>query len=185
MIDVAREAKVGKGTLYEYFASKQDLFSALVVTTMRDFIETVSRKTVSADPERAMRDTIDFSIQVALVENLDLYRLFYDFWGVSPATRRTTRERLRETVSVFREFVTTMVRRGQASGVFRPEVDAMQFAYALSAAIDGLSLQLIILGDHIDLREYSAQLQQVLLGGLTSPGALGGASILKEEGNEN
>ena len=83
MIDVAVDAKVGKGTLYEYFSSKEDLFSTLVLVDMRDALETLGQRTLAEDPRQALRNIIAYSVEVALVENLDLYRLFYDFWGVS------------------------------------------------------------------------------------------------------
>ena len=90
MIDVAVDAKVGKGTLYEYFSSKEDLFSTLVLVVMRDALETLGQRTLGEDPRQALRNIIAYTVEVALVENLDLYRLFYDFWGVSPSTRRST-----------------------------------------------------------------------------------------------
>jgi len=173
MIDVAVDAKVGKGTLYEYFSSKEDLFSTLVLVVMRDALETLGQRALGADPAQAMRNTIAYAVEVALVENLDLYRLFYDFWGVSPSVRRSTQERLREVSAGFYEFVVDTVRAGQAAGVFRHEVDAVQFSRAFSAAIDGLSLQLVILGEEIDLAAYTAHLQDIFLGGLASSGPPG------------
>ena len=180
MIDVAVDAKVGKGTLYEYFASKEELFSTLVLVVMRDALETLGQNATGDDPREAMRSIIEYSVQVALVENLDLYRLFYDFWGVSPSTRRSTQERMREVAKSFRELVVETVRKGQEAGCFRPEIDAVQFGHAFGAAIDGVSLQLVILGEKLDLTAYASHLQDVFLGGLTAPGSLGGASILTE-----
>ena len=180
MIDIAGKAKVGKGTLYEYFPSKVDLFTTLVLVTMREALETLADTTVSEEPEQALADTIRYLVEVALVENLDLYRLFYDFWGVSAAQRLEVQRRLREVSSSFREFLAGLVRRGQRSGVFRGEVDPDQFARALSAAVDGLSLQLVILGDKINLSDYAGHLQELFLAGLAAGGALGGASIIRE-----
>jgi len=181
MSDVAHRAHVGKGTLYEHFGSKEDLFQTLVIATMRESLDALTRRTVAQDPEQTLRETIHFAIEVGLVENLDLYRLFYDFWGVASSHRGEAQRRLREVAAPFREFVIRTVRQGQALGVFRAEVDPLQFARALTAAIDGLSLQLVILGEQIDLKSYTAHLQDMFLGGLNTEGVLGGASILKEQ----
>ena len=180
MIDVAVDAKVGKGTLYEYFSSKEDLFSTLVLVVMRDALETLGQRTLAEDPRQALRNIIAYSVEVALVENLDLYRLFYDFWGVSPSMRRGTQQRMREVSTSFREFVVGTVRKGQRAGVFRPEVDAEQFGHSFGAAIDGLSLQLVILGEKIDLAAYAEHLQDLFLEGLTAQDSLGGASVLRD-----
>jgi TetR/AcrR family fatty acid metabolism transcriptional regulator len=181
MSDIAAEASVGKGTLYAHFSSKEDLFSTLVLVIMRDSLETLGRKTPSPDPVETLRTTIAFMVKVALEESLDLYHLFFDFWGVSPSTRRPAQKQLKEVVSSFRGFIADTVRRGQDIGAFRAEVDPEQHARALCAAVDGLSLQLVILGDDVDLDHYASHLQQLFLGGLMTEGALGGASILREE----
>ena len=180
MIDVAAEAKVGKGTLYEHFSSKEELFSDLVLAVMRESLETLQRSTAWEDPERSLAETVTFMVQVALVDNLDLYSLFYDFWGVSPRTRRTAQERIREVAATFRSLVSDAVRRGQRAGVFRSGIDPDQFAHALCAAVDGLSLQLVIAGESIDLDHYAKHLRELFLGGISISGTLDGASVIKE-----
>lgn len=180
MIDIAAEAKVGKGTLYQYFSSKEELLASLVLAVMTESLETLQSTTEWEDPERALADTITYMVQVALVDHLDLYRLFYDFWGVSAETRLVTQERVREVGTSFRRMLSDAVRRGQESGVFRPEVDPDLFAHALCASVDGLSLQIVIAGEQIDLDGYARHLREVFLGGLRAAGSLGGASVLKE-----
>ncbi|MFQ5843918.1 MAG: TetR/AcrR family transcriptional regulator [Planctomycetota bacterium] len=181
MADVASAAGVGKGTLYEYFRSKEDLFSTLVLSVIRESLETISDAGLAEDPATALRETIRRVIELALVENLDLYRLFFDFWGGSEAHRMETRKALRGCSADFRGLVSGILRLGQRSGAFRPEIDAVAFGHAFVAAIDGLSLQLVILGEKVDLKAYTAFLQEFLLAGALAPGPLEGASVLKEE----
>lgn len=181
MVDIADEAKVGKGTLYEHFRGKEDLFTTLVVSAARESLETLSYAGLSADPEHALREAIGYIVQVALVENLDLYSLFFDFWGSAALHRRDAQERLREVDATFKGFVTNLVRAGQATGVFRAEADPEQFCYVLSAAVDGLSLRLVIQGEEVDLKAYTTCLQELLVGGLVTGGSLKGASVLREE----
>jgi AcrR family transcriptional regulator len=180
MADVASAAGVGKGTLYEYFRSKEDLFSMLVLSVIRESLETLGAASIAEDPERALREIIRRVVEIALVENLDLYRLFFDFWGGSEAHRMDTREALRAVAADFRQLVAGILRRGQRSGVFRAEIDPEAFGYAFVAAIDGLSLQIVILGEKVDLRAYTAFLQDFLLAGALSRDRLEGASVMRE-----
>lgn len=180
MSDIAEAAQVGKGTLYEYFRSKEDLFATLVLVVMRNSLETLTAAGPAEDPERALHDTIAYVVETALGQNLDLYRLFFDYWGVAAAHRPLAQKRMREVATSFRAFLAETVRRGQRDGSFRKEVDPEQFAHALCAAVDGLSLQVIILGEKVDLKAYTRHLQQVFLGCVIAGGALGGASVLKE-----
>ena len=182
MIDIAEEASVGKGTLYEHFRSKEELFTTLVLEVARESIETLTHTGLSADPERALCEAIDYVVRVALGENLDLYRLFFDFWGVAAAHRRgEVQAQLQEVDATFQGFVVELIRAGQSAGVFRPEVDPVQLSHALGAAVDGLSLRLVIQGQNVDLKAYSACLQQVFAGGLLTDGSLKGASVIREE----
>lgn len=180
MSDVAAQAGVGKGTLYEYFRGKEDLFETLVVVVARESLESLTVRGLPEDPRRALAEAIAYIVQVALGENLDLYRLFFDFWGVAASHRADAQRHLREVEAHFAEFVVELVRRGQAEGVFRPEIDSLQFVNVFSAAVDGLSLRMVILGEKVDLRAYTSCLQEVLVGGLTCGGSLKGASILTE-----
>lgn len=182
MIDIAAEAKVGKGTLYEYFRSKEDLFSNLVVVTARESLEALARPGKAEDPPEVLRETVHYVVHAALVENLDLYRLFFDFWGIAAASRIEAQERLREVQATFREYLGGLVRRGQRSGHFRPEVDPDAVVRLFSAAVDGMGMRLVILGEKVDLEAYSASLFDLMARWLMEGVPLDGASVLKEQG---
>jgi len=183
MGDVAAEAHVGKGTLYEYFQGKEDLFATLVLEVARTALEAIGRSGTAKDPEKAFRDAIALTIEAALRENLDLYRLFFDFWGAA-ARREDARLRLREISERFTEVMGELIREGQRCGQFRSDIDVEQLTLALGAAIDGLGLRLVVLGDQVDLRQYTIFLQRLYLNALTAAPSLGGASLLTEKSEE-
>lgn len=180
MSDIAREAKVGKGTLYEYFHGKADLFSTLVLVTARESLEALARPGTAEDPVDALRETVHYVVRAALVENLDLYRLFFDFWGLAAAHRLETQKRLREVQAAFREHMCGLVRRGQQSGHFRPEVDPDGVIRLFSAAVDGMGMRLVVLGESVDLDAYATSLYRLLARGLMEGVPLDGASILRD-----
>jgi AcrR family transcriptional regulator len=190
MTDIASAAGVGKGTLYEYFRGKEDLFSTLVVAVARESLESLMIQRLPEEPTRALRAVIAYVVDVALRENLDLYRLFFDFWGgaeggerggeVAPHRKRA-REQLRDVEGRIAEFVRELVLRGQREGSFRPEIDAGQLVNLFVAAVDGLSLRMVILAQEVDLKAYTACLQDVLVGSLTTGGPLRGASVITEK----
>jgi len=179
MDDVAAEAKVGKGTLYQYFQGKEDLFATLVLEVARHSLEAIGRSGTAKDPAKAFRDAIALTVDAALRENLDLYRLFFDFWGAA-ARREDARLRLREISERFTGMMGELVREGQRVGQFRSDVDVDQLVQVLGAAIDGISLRLVVVGDKVDLDQYTRFLQQLFLTALSAEPSLGGASLLTE-----
>jgi AcrR family transcriptional regulator len=180
MSDIATAAGVGKGTLYEYFQGKEDLFCTLVVAVARESLESLMIQRLPDDPTRALRDVIAYVVDVTLRENLDLYRLFFDFWGGAALHRQQAQELLRDVEGRFAEFVRDLVRRGQREGAFRPEIDARQLVHVFTAAVDGLSLRMVILGEEVDLRAYTACLQDLLVQSLSTGGPLQGAAVITE-----
>ena len=65
IIEVAEAASVGKGTIYEYFRSKEDLFFAVFEATMQGAEDTIAAiATVSDEPfSERMRQLSDGMIQ--------------------------------------------------------------------------------------------------------------------------
>ncbi len=181
MIDIARHAGVGKGTLYEHFEGKEDLFTTLVLAVMREALEALAAGTLADEPERALARTIDYLVATALEENLDLYRLFFDFWGVSAAYRKKSRDPLRECAAAFRDLVAEILRKGQRAGRFRADLDPDAFARALLASVEGLSLPMVILGEAVDLPAHAATLRALFLGAAVTGAPLYGASLLREK----
>jgi AcrR family transcriptional regulator len=181
MSDIATAAGVGKGTLYEYFKGKEDLFCTLVVAVARESLESLMIRRLPDDPTEALREVIAYVVDVALRENLDLYRLFFDFWVGAAPHRQQAQELLRDVEGRWAEFVQELVRRGQREGAFRPEIDARQFVHLFVAAVDGLSLRMVVLAEDVDLRAYTACVQDLLVGSLATEGPLRGASAITEK----
>lgn len=180
MIEVARAAGVGKGTLYEYFSGKEELFTTLILTFAREALEAMRRSLPREDPEAAIGEAIEHVARVALAENLDIYRLYLDFAGISETHRRRARNGVRETVREFRDFFARIIRRGQQSGAFRSDLDPDLVARSFLAAVDGVGTQMVLLNEPLDIDAYAATLRSVFLGALRTGQPLEGASILKE-----
>ena len=49
MDDIAREAMIGKGTIYYYFSSKEDIFIAVLEKFLKEMIENITEKINNAD----------------------------------------------------------------------------------------------------------------------------------------
>ena len=180
MIEVAEQARVGKGTLYEHFESKEDLFSTLVVETCREALSGLRAAAGAEDVLEGLRRTIGFAVRSAAIEHRDLYRLFYDFWGLAAAHRAQAQKRLREIAGSFREFLADLARRGQEAGRLRADLDPGLFATQLCAAVDGLCMRLVILGEEIAIDPYADQLEAVMIAGIEARPAGIGPTVREE-----
>lgn len=170
MADIAVAADIGKGTLYEYFDSKEDLFFAV----FRWFGESTgaeAKVSVSAlgrstgDRLRLLNDTIMKSWS----EQKDIYGLTMEFWSASASSQMRNRfkEIFRESYRHFRGVVSALLQDGIDRGEFRPDITVDSIAAALVGAWDALLLQAWF-DDEIDPITTSREFLDALFKGLGS-----------------
>jgi AcrR family transcriptional regulator len=144
MADIAAAADVGKGTLYEYFGSKDELFFAVfddlhrvTITGLREdmehsgsALETLRR--MFATGARIVRQQVE---QQAVV---------LDFWAASRGhlLEQRFRDACIASYAVYRDMTERTLERGQRRGEIRAEVNAAALAVTIVAAFDGLGVQL-------------------------------------------
>lgn len=165
--DIADEAGVGKGTVYEYFDSKEGLFFSMCEYLYDQYLDNQkSALDAVADPERQIRSLVTSTIENAAMWTAMIY-LNIDVW--SEMDRKGEEDKLRQLVAgMFKriaEVVSGCVREGQARGVFK-DFDADLVTHILLATLDGLMFQLLINKNMFDLEAMAATLSELLLEGL-------------------
>ena len=142
MDEIAARAGVGKGTLYNFFASKEELFLALVLDHFERIRDMVDRESEGiADPWEEMEATWRALLLKAFPALMAQRNFTYQLWGFL-ARDAAARERLfaswRDMYRDREARLVASIRAGQASGHFRPDVDAPLLVPLLLAMFDGL-----------------------------------------------
>ena len=141
---IAAEAGIGKGTIYEYFASKEDLFFAVFEWYMQASGKQASVK-VSAlggsatDRLLALSDSI-----LGLWDDIeDVFTLTMEFWAASASSQIRDRFKaaFRELYAEFRHIVVSLLHEGIERGEFRENIRPESIAAALVGTWDALFLQ--------------------------------------------
>lgn len=158
MEDIATEAELSKGTLYLYFASKDELFLAMAAQKLEavvarfDALEEASEGSTGLDLLTSM---LEAYAEVPL-EDPDMFRVAL-MW-MSSADRVETEtpgfEAHRQRVSRLIEKIIAAIERGRADGSIRTDGDARQLAAQLWGGMVG-SLFVRISAD--ELRHKAAQ----------------------------
>ena len=142
--DIAIQANIGKGTVYEYFNSKEDLFFA-VFEWFQKKTENAAAVGISAlsggaaDRLKVLND----SLMGQWDEIKDAFVLVMEFWAASSSTqmRQRFKSAFKQLYDDYRHIVSALIREGINSGEFRPDVKPEPVAAALVGTWDALFLQ--------------------------------------------
>jgi AcrR family transcriptional regulator len=81
MADIAAEAQVGVGTLYNYFANKQEIFEAIFLSRAEQFQTTLDNATVGLLPLEQVSTLIRASM-LQVEEHGALFSMFFERGGI-------------------------------------------------------------------------------------------------------
>jgi len=167
MVEVAARAGIGKGTIYEYFDTKEDLLTAGFARFFLkyfDFLNRTSGKRLSP-PER-LRDYFKRSFEF-LADNSGMLQVMFDFWSHLQMQRRTEQfhDEIVEILDRFKNDFSAIFEDGMKEGYFRAfKIEPVMIS--LFAMVDGLALQYSM--GQIDLRDAAIadELTEMVLRGL-------------------
>jgi AcrR family transcriptional regulator len=156
MSDIARAAGVGKGTVYEYFSGKKEIYAAIIREYLdRAEIMAVRKMFRAHTPRDKITALLTGWMESVENESEDLMMLFIDVW--SEAIRRTGPEDgdifdLRSFFQDYREYVVSILQEGIDAGELRP-VNTTVAAGSLLALCDGIMLQWLLDRESLDVKE--------------------------------
>jgi AcrR family transcriptional regulator len=142
--DIAVTAGIGKGTIYAYFESKEDLFFAVFEWYILQTGTAAKVSVAYLGGSAAERlQVLSDSIMGVWDEVKDVFNLTVEFWAASSSSQlrdrfKTAFRRLYENV---RGLVMALIRDGIERGEFRSDVDPVSIAAALVGTWDALFLQ--------------------------------------------
>ena len=172
MEEVARRARVGKGTLYNYYESKEDLLIHAVIASMEEVRERIE---AAADPsqDQPIRSVEDV-LRMLIVDHLPwltrrFHSLYNQVWGVI-ARDSDARRRFFEANQVFyrereRDFQ-GLIEAGARTGEFRSDLDPAEVSLLLQALFDGLLRRATFDQERVEPSRAFESLLQLLRGGL-------------------
>ena len=167
---IAEAAGIGKGTVYEYFDSKEELiheafmaWAESVWPAPNPLLEGVD------DPEERLRRYVNASMDIFFSDEQSARLLVAAFQAIlTVETSFTHHDTIRGVFSDFRRVIVDTLLDGVSKGVFRPEIakDAEKIAINLAAYLDGIGLHYLMSKDDFDLKEQVDAYVQELLEGL-------------------
>lgn len=123
MDEIARRAKIGPGTLYRHFPTRDDLLAAVYVTEVKKLAEAQRRFSAELPPIEALRAWMLVFIDYIAAKRIIAPALNAMACGPSQIYQQTTR--------VMEEAANALASRAVASGDLRPDIDPMDMLRAI------------------------------------------------------
>lgn len=159
MLDIAREAGIASGTVYQYFSDKPDLFAALLET----LVDLLHRKTrMPADPDGRL------IVRESVLHYLEVYRehdaVFRVWWELMEPPTQFTQAWV-DVHQKSRRELAAVVQDGQRRGIVDGDLDADISADLIVAMFEKPAYARIVLGwDEDTTDEEMAETMARILG---------------------
>ena len=147
--DIAKEAGVGKGTVYEYFSSKEELLvraCSYSCTQVGEDIEEVLRNEKDlTHPVKIVHRTLEVVLTQLLSKSSEENKLFYELsvlTATNPELKEMVREDFQAKVKQWQALTLIDYQRGLDSGHFRYIDKPEDLAEFLVATVDGIMWQM-------------------------------------------
>jgi AcrR family transcriptional regulator len=169
--DIVRESGVSQGTLYLYFATKDDVILALANDRRQGNALVNALVEGEPDPVEGLWLLLELhGRSLADPHREDIRRVTIQGWAEALRNPAIHNSITATTASVRREIV-HLIERGQRAGQFRPEVAPEAVAEVLMATFQGLTLQ-AAWGEQIDLHAIGRLMREMIRGAFFTEAAL-------------
>lgn len=171
MEDIARAADIGKGTIYEYFQSKEEIFLACFHFVMNEFFKSVLDKyPQKASPPETLRTLFRIMAEQFMDFPVDYYLILSDLWLIASKRQFLGKENPYDLAGYLREFRAlgkAIIDQGITDGTFRT-VDSYYYAVLAGAQFDGLILHWMLDREGFDMLKAVEEFSRMFLNSLSS-----------------
>lgn len=154
MEEIASRAGVGKGTLYNFFASKEALFLALILDSFERTRDLIDAEVGSVTEPWAQMEAAWRTLMLRVFPDLaHQWNFNYQIWGFIARDHRARQHLFRTWRDMYRDRerqIAASVASGQALGEFRADVDPDTAALLLMSIFDGLLHRTMFDSERVD-----------------------------------
>ncbi len=168
--DIAKSAGIGKGTIYEYFKSKDEIIhSAFVYFTnsmMRGFDEIISSDMNAKDKLIGLLRS--FCV-ITNGKSGDLLDIMMDFWADSirnDNAKGILQEDMKDMYISYRELITGIIQTGMKEGSFKKNIDPFFLATSIVGMLDGITVQWMLDKKKINISKTIVAIIEMVLKGV-------------------
>jgi TetR/AcrR family fatty acid metabolism transcriptional regulator len=176
--EIAREAGVAEGTLYNYFPSREDIFLSLFDDRWRSFTERVRARTATLkDPNDKLKAIFSTAMKLFII-NKPLAQIF--LLETSPGSVFTN-GRVCARLADFLDLIEEILREGKRTGKYHPDLDTRVARMVIYGTVQGILFSWLLKENapkdmrkrfRFSMLKASQTIKLILKSGLSAPPAV-------------
>jgi AcrR family transcriptional regulator len=165
--EIADGAGIGKGTIYEYFKTKEDIIAQAILSFFAEMEKAFSSDLMNMeDPREKLRHFIIGSVDTGLMDD-DIWIVFTEIWYYNMrGGYRSIHKLFNNFLNQYRTLLTEIIDEGVVKGLYREDIDSASIASAIGGFMDGIGLHYLLDKESIDIRKIAESYLNVLLRGI-------------------
>jgi AcrR family transcriptional regulator len=156
--DIAKAAGIGKGTVYEYFSTKEEIihftFEHFVRALELDFEEALIS---NLSPIEKINQIFDGFAGFLDSHSTEMMELMFDFWSESIRNKGDSKniilQEMQKFYRAYREIFADIIIEGMSTGDFRKDINPKSASSMIVGALDGIMVQWILDRENFDFKD--------------------------------
>lgn len=166
--DIARRLRISKGTLYGYFASKEEIYIQLAHARMDEMIESLNALHEETSSAKAMLRHMFERFRRQPLDELRKWLTFHLEFTTYASRRPELIASNRAYLDKALKLLSRILAAGKQSGEFRADLDESAAAYLFWAVRDGLAMSFHLDGDETEYRRILDEMETMVMKHLTA-----------------
>lgn len=160
--DIVRYLGISKGAIYNYFTSKEEMYSQIMESRMKRLVGSLGE---NQDKEKSASAKLRRLIQKFVAQQIDDLRRLLGF-HLEYSLHASRQDELKASIEKHDSSALTMISKliaeGKANGEFRPDVDERLAASMFWALRDGIALDVLSHGGQEEYEALMREMEQML-----------------------
>ncbi|MBI5602535.1 MAG: TetR/AcrR family transcriptional regulator [Deltaproteobacteria bacterium] len=169
--EITEAAGIGRGTLYWYFKSKEEILITIFRKFETELLDKLSETVRGCKGDFTVRYRLfhKYSTEFAR-DNRDLCLAFNTLLNEISGTHTEAEKVAKAVYGKFDIIVEGMLEAGKRDGSVNRDVDSALYAHAVIACHTGMLVQWLVKGESLDARAFVKTVRDFILKGLTQKG---------------